>query len=135
MPSNTPLPAAEFRRLEDEVIVRYDAWSDLLRNGVRDGKTEVAPQWEAYQQAVHNLRAARAASPVTLEEVLMIRSCRAYNDYIFARDLPGNGDPDELLAKYNAAHRAQAEYACTLSVAAYESEEHTRRLAGEGGGQ
>ena len=64
MPSNTPLPAAEFRRLEGNLIEYAVAVLDDPGNMLAHATLEIA---------LDELKDALAASPRTLEEVLCVK--------------------------------------------------------------
>ncbi len=99
MSDTNPLPASEFRRLCDEVIYAVELHA-----------LQVPEKIAAY-------RAARAASPVTLEEALMTEYGRAYAGYF------EQGSTAELFGPERDAWGAAATALGT----------HARRLAGEGG--
>lgn len=102
-----PLPAAQLLKLADELLA---ASSEC--NG---GTLWRVDEWSRLQLAEEAYRAARAASPVTLEEALMVKE---YEEQERFNSLP----PDDRYHKYEpAANAIQARH------------EHARRLAGEGG--
>ena len=119
MPTDTkPLPAAQLMALADDAVVgtcqkcrRRVKMSSVTHDGGHktcSGPVRFGPAGKAY-------RAARAASPVTLEELLV----REMHEADEAISDAGSPRPDELTKRWN-------------TVAA-QLKRHARRLAGEGG--
>ncbi len=95
MSSNTPLPAATFRKLEDELIAALRADGMSMIGGTK--------QWVARTRAaLVELIAARSGSDMTAEERVILNLHRAYE----------SGDPVALQAafmEFNERARALAE--------------------------
>jgi len=109
-----PLPAQELLALADAMM---GAASHLIcQSDVAEPIEEFANE-SAVQDTIEAYRAARAASPVTLEEALV----REMHEADEAISDAGSPRPDELTKRWN-------------TVAA-QLKRHARRLAGEGGGK
>lgn len=110
MPSNTPMTAAQLLALADRIASA--AFHDgYFAHEIDDNNIC------AIQAAAEAYRAARAASPRTLEELLV----REMHEADEAISDAGSPRPDELTKRWN-------------TVAA-QLKRHARRLAGEGGAQ
>lgn len=132
MPSNTPMTAAQLLALADASVMGRCSgcglWFSLaeLRHHYGHPVQVDEDEWEqcgpvVFSAEAEAYRAARAASPVTLEEHLMAEEVRTSREY----DRIISSDP---LPCYEVCRAAEDRWRHARS----QREEHARRLAGEG---